>query len=69
MQLSSNWQGRGAGSPIVGPGPPAVIVACEETAFVVAGVKEAEASPAIAIDSAKMRMAAFIFSNLTDLEM
>ncbi len=62
----SNWQGTGPGRLIVGPGPLAVIETCVETAFVVAGTNEAEASPAKAMNRAKMRMATFIFSNLMD---
>jgi hypothetical protein len=39
-----------------------------ESAFVVAGANEAEARPAMAMNRADMRMAAFIFGNLSDSE-
>lgn len=67
-QVLANWQGRGAGRPIVGPGALALTAPCMESAFVVAGAKEAEASPATATSRANMRMAAFNFGNLLVLE-
>jgi len=68
-QLPFDWQGRGAGSPIVGPGPVAVNDACDVSDFVVAGANDADASPAMATNSAKKRTTAFIFSNLMCLGM
>ena len=66
MQLPFDWQGNGAGSPIVVPGPGAA-AAREVSAFVVAGANDAEANPAIATNSANRRIAAFIFGNLIGL--
>lgn len=68
-QVPSDVHGRGAGIPMVGPGPVAVIEACVEIAFVAAGEKDAETRPAKATNRANMRMATFIFGNLMEFNL
>ena len=67
-QLPFDWQGRGAGRPIVDPGVGSVLEVRAASALVVAGANDAVASPAIATKSAKKRTATFIFSNLMVLD-
>jgi hypothetical protein len=65
----ANWQGRGPGR-LNGSGPLVDSEMVDETvadrACVVTGAKDAEAKPAMAMNSANRRTAAFIFGNLVD---
>jgi hypothetical protein len=64
-QLPFDWQGKGPGKFVIGSGPLTALDMWAGTVGLAVLLNDAEARPAKATSSAKIRMAAFIFGNLS----